>query len=233
MLCSQVSVNPRALWLQQAGVYCMTLATLRIEVSLWIWIRGNTNVLPNSAKVAHHNESPKGTLYIWIQVAYKQHLKFILHVVDVLLVSRYPVILEQFSLRPGSGGAGKYCGGDGVIRKLLFRNKVVLSVLTERRSTRPYGLHGKLFPAFSSFSSPNYWRVFTSFLFCLLSLLSSCHWSGGEDGAAGLNLLHKADGRLLSLGAKTSVSLQPGVRQQCDEKEGRVALVKAKQWESN
>lgn len=36
--------------------------------------------------------------------------------------------------------------------------------------------------------------------------------SGGEDGAAGLNLLHRADGRVLNLGAKTSVSLQPGVR---------------------
>uniref|UniRef100_A0A3Q3T0X5 5-oxoprolinase, ATP-hydrolysing n=1 Tax=Mastacembelus armatus TaxID=205130 RepID=A0A3Q3T0X5_9TELE len=91
-----------------------------------------------------------------------------------ILEKRYPVILEQFSLRPGSGGTGKYCGGDGVIRKLLFRNKVVLSVLTERRSTRPYGLQG------------------------------------GEDGAAGLNLLHRADGRVLNLGAKTSVSLQPG-----------------------
>lgn len=56
---------------------------------------------------------------------------------------RYPVILEQFSLRPSSGGAGKYFGGDGVIRKLLFRDEVVLSVLTERRSTRPYGLQGK------------------------------------------------------------------------------------------
>lgn len=62
----------------------------------------------------------------------------------VCLVLRYPVILEQFSLRTGSGGAGKYCGGDGVIRKLLFRNKVVLSVLTERRATHPYGLQGKL-----------------------------------------------------------------------------------------
>uniref|UniRef100_A0A3Q1BR13 5-oxoprolinase, ATP-hydrolysing n=1 Tax=Amphiprion ocellaris TaxID=80972 RepID=A0A3Q1BR13_AMPOC len=91
-----------------------------------------------------------------------------------ILEKRYPVILEQFSLRPGSGGAGKHCGGNGVIRKLLFRNKVVLSVLTERRSTRPYGLQG------------------------------------GEDGAAGLNLLHRADGRVLNLGAKTSVSLQPG-----------------------
>lgn len=62
----------------------------------------------------------------------------------VHLVFRYPVVLEQFSLRPGSGGPGKYCGGDGVVRKLLFRSKVVLSVLTERRSTRPYGLEGKL-----------------------------------------------------------------------------------------
>uniref|UniRef100_A0A8D0A1F7 5-oxoprolinase, ATP-hydrolysing n=1 Tax=Sander lucioperca TaxID=283035 RepID=A0A8D0A1F7_SANLU len=91
-----------------------------------------------------------------------------------ILEKRYPVILEQFSLRPSSGGAGKYSGGDGVMRKLLFRNTVVLSVLTERRSTRPYGL------------------------------------LGGEDGAAGLNLLHRADGRVLNLGAKTSVSLQPG-----------------------
>lgn len=68
----------------------------------------------------------------------------LLYVAAVHLVFRYPVILEQFSLRPGSGGAGKYCGGDGVMRKLRFRNKVVLSVLTERRSTRPYGLQGKL-----------------------------------------------------------------------------------------
>ncbi|XP_020364474.2 5-oxoprolinase isoform X1 [Oncorhynchus kisutch] len=91
-----------------------------------------------------------------------------------ILEKRYPVVLEHFSLRPGSGGAGEYRGGDGVIRKLLFRNKVVLSVLTERRSTRPYGLHG------------------------------------GDCGASGLNQLHRADGRVLNLGAKTSVSLEPG-----------------------
>lgn len=63
------------------------------------------------------------------------------------------MILEQFSLRSSSGGAGKHCGGDGVIRKLLFRDKVVLSVLTERRSTRPYGLQGKLSTAILSMHS--------------------------------------------------------------------------------
>ncbi|KAF5895808.1 5-oxoprolinase, partial [Clarias magur] len=91
-----------------------------------------------------------------------------------ILEKRYPVVLEQFSLRDGSGGGGGYRGGDGVIRKLLFRDEVILSVLTERRSTRPYGL------------------------------------LGGQSGAAGLNLLQRADGRVLNLGAKTSVTLQPG-----------------------
>ncbi|KAJ8387190.1 hypothetical protein AAFF_G00160020 [Aldrovandia affinis] len=91
-----------------------------------------------------------------------------------ILEKRYPVVLEQFSLRPGSGGEGKHRGGDGVVRKLLFRDSVVLSVLSERRSTRPYGLHG------------------------------------GESGASGLNLLHKAGGRILNLGAKTTVNLESG-----------------------
>ncbi|XP_030205201.1 5-oxoprolinase [Gadus morhua] len=91
-----------------------------------------------------------------------------------ILEKRYPVVLEQFSLRSGSGGAGKYSGGEGVIRKLLFREKVVLSVLTERRSTRPYGI------------------------------------MGGKSAASGLNQLHRADGRVLNLGAKTSVALEPG-----------------------
>lgn len=120
---------------------------------------------------------------------------------------RYPVILEQFSLRPGSGGAGKYSGGDGVIRKLLFRSKVVLSVLTERRSTRPYGLLGNfLFAPLNKAQMIFDFDMITHFLLCLLC------WLGGEDGAAGLNLLHRADGRVLNLGAKTSISLQPGVR---------------------
>ncbi|KAK6299667.1 hypothetical protein J4Q44_G00297000 [Coregonus suidteri] len=48
-----------------------------------------------------------------------------------ILEKRYPMVLEHFSLQPGSGAAGEYRGGDMVIRKLLFRNKGVLSVLTE------------------------------------------------------------------------------------------------------
>ncbi|XP_038616389.1 5-oxoprolinase isoform X1 [Tachyglossus aculeatus] len=59
-----------------------------------------------------------------------------------ILESRYPVILRRFELRAGSGGGGRYHGGDGVVRELLFREEVLLSVLTERRAFRPYGLEG-------------------------------------------------------------------------------------------
>lgn len=59
---------------------------------------------------------------------------------------RYPVVLQRFELRRGSGGAGRCRGGDGVIRELLFREAMVLSVLSERRAVRPYGLQGERGP---------------------------------------------------------------------------------------
>ncbi|XP_048477183.1 5-oxoprolinase-like, partial [Rhincodon typus] len=58
-----------------------------------------------------------------------------------ILEKRYPVILKRFELNRGSGGKGRHPGGDGVIRELLFRERVVLSVLTERRAFCPYGLN--------------------------------------------------------------------------------------------
>ena len=55
---------------------------------------------------------------------------------------RYPVILREFSLRTGSGGLGQHNGGEGVIRDIEFRIPVQVSILSERRVYRPYGLHG-------------------------------------------------------------------------------------------
>ena len=55
---------------------------------------------------------------------------------------RYPVILREFSLRAGSGGVGQHKGGDGVIRDIEFRIPVQVSILSERRVYKPYGLHG-------------------------------------------------------------------------------------------
>lgn len=59
-----------------------------------------------------------------------------------VLERRYPVILRSFCLRNASGGHGKYRGGDGISRELLFRQTMTLSVLTERRVYAPYGLAG-------------------------------------------------------------------------------------------
>ncbi len=59
-----------------------------------------------------------------------------------ILELRYPVRLERFALRPGSGGAGEHRGGDGVIRELTFLEPLSLSLLSQHRRARPYGAKG-------------------------------------------------------------------------------------------
>ena len=55
---------------------------------------------------------------------------------------RYPVVLRQFSIRGESGGVGRFCGGEDVIRKLEARMPPSVLMLSERRLYRPYGLEG-------------------------------------------------------------------------------------------
>jgi len=59
-----------------------------------------------------------------------------------VLENRYPVRLERFALRRESGGQGCWRGGDGLVRRYRFLAPVEVSLLTERRATRPYGLAG-------------------------------------------------------------------------------------------
>lgn len=59
-----------------------------------------------------------------------------------ILENRYPIMVNKFSLRTGSGGPGAFVGGDGLIRELIFRDELNLCVLTERRVFAPYGLEG-------------------------------------------------------------------------------------------
>jgi 5-oxoprolinase (ATP-hydrolysing) len=54
----------------------------------------------------------------------------------------YPVRVERFAIRNGSGGAGRYRGGDGVIRELSFLEDASLSVLSQHRVHQPYGMRG-------------------------------------------------------------------------------------------
>ena len=55
---------------------------------------------------------------------------------------RYPVRLEAFSIRRGSGGKGRYKGGDGIVRKITFLAPVELSVLSQHRKIAPFGIQG-------------------------------------------------------------------------------------------
>jgi len=59
-----------------------------------------------------------------------------------ILEHRYPVRVEKFSIRHGSGGAGRWPGGDGAIREITFLEPVSLSVLTQHRTVRPFGREG-------------------------------------------------------------------------------------------
>ena len=59
-----------------------------------------------------------------------------------VLEHRYPVRLERFAVRRGSGGAGRFRGGDGVVRELTFLEPVSLSLLTQHRVEVPYGMAG-------------------------------------------------------------------------------------------
>ncbi len=60
-----------------------------------------------------------------------------------VLEQRYPVRLDQFSIRSNSGGRGKHRGGNGIIRKMTFLKPVTVSLLTQRRGQNmPAGLAG-------------------------------------------------------------------------------------------
>lgn len=100
---------------------------------------------------------------------------------------RYPVLLREFSIRKGSGGNGQHHGGDGVIRDIEFRIPVQVSILSERRVYRPYGLEG----GEDAQCGQNFWiRKIPK---------KEGNGNGWEE-------------RCINLGGKNTVSMQPGER---------------------
>jgi len=102
---------------------------------------------------------------------------------------RYPVVLREFSLRPGSGGAGQHRGGDGVVRDIEFRIPVQVSILSERRVFHPYGLEGGEEAA----CGMNVWVR-----------KAPGAKAEGEEGEAGV--------RRINMGGKNTAAMQPGER---------------------
>jgi len=54
----------------------------------------------------------------------------------------YPLRVRRYSLRQGSGGSGKYRGGDGIVREIELLSDAEVTLLADRRTRGPYGLNG-------------------------------------------------------------------------------------------
>jgi len=59
-----------------------------------------------------------------------------------ILELRYPVFVESFAIRRGSGGHGRWRGGDGVVRKIRFREPMTVAILANSRRIAPFGMDG-------------------------------------------------------------------------------------------
>jgi 5-oxoprolinase (ATP-hydrolysing) len=59
-----------------------------------------------------------------------------------VLETRFPVLLREFSIRRGSGGRGAHRGGDGLRRRVEFREPMTAAVLSNHRRVAPFGLEG-------------------------------------------------------------------------------------------
>jgi len=59
-----------------------------------------------------------------------------------VLEHRYPVRLQRFALRRGSGGAGRWRGGDGIVREIEFLAPLEFSILSQHRDSAPFGMAG-------------------------------------------------------------------------------------------
>jgi len=59
-----------------------------------------------------------------------------------VLEHRFPVRVEEFSIRAGSGGDGRFAGGDGVVRRVRFCEPMTAAILSNNRRYAPHGLAG-------------------------------------------------------------------------------------------
>ncbi len=59
-----------------------------------------------------------------------------------ILENRFPITVDQFCIRQGSGGQGKFHGGNGVIRRIRFHQEMSASILSNRRKISPFGIQG-------------------------------------------------------------------------------------------
>lgn len=128
---------------------------------------------------------------------------------------RYPVILREFSLRQGSAGQGQHKGGEGVVRDIEFRIPVQVSILSERRVFRPYGLEG----GEDAGTGKNLW-IRKVVVGSEMSDAAAAGAGGEKDGEEGdkekkqvkTEQGEEARWREVNLGGKNTAAMQPGER---------------------
>jgi N-methylhydantoinase B len=59
-----------------------------------------------------------------------------------VLETHFPLRVTRYAIRRYSGGKGKYQGGNGIVRIYQFLEQAQFTLLTERRSHKPWGIHG-------------------------------------------------------------------------------------------
>jgi 5-oxoprolinase (ATP-hydrolysing) len=59
-----------------------------------------------------------------------------------VLESRFPVLVESFAVRSGTGGKGNHRGGDGAVRRIRFLEAMRAGILSNNRRVPPFGLEG-------------------------------------------------------------------------------------------
>ncbi len=72
--------------------------------------------------------------------AVQTHMTNTLNTPVEVLETSYPLRIKQYAIRKGSGGVGKNNGGDGIVREYEFTHEASVTLLTERRSTAPWGV---------------------------------------------------------------------------------------------
>jgi N-methylhydantoinase B len=70
------------------------------------------------------------------------HMTNSLNTPTEVLEHAYPIRVRRYAIRRGSGGKGKFSGGEGILREIEFLADVQVGVLSDRRKNRPYGLSG-------------------------------------------------------------------------------------------
>ncbi|MGD8312094.1 MAG: hydantoinase B/oxoprolinase family protein [Gammaproteobacteria bacterium] len=74
--------------------------------------------------------------------AVQSHMTNTLNTPIEVLEMEYPLRIPCYRIRTGSGGRGRHAGGDGLVREFMFLEAASVTLLTERRRHRPWGLNG-------------------------------------------------------------------------------------------